>query len=162
MAFNLFWFAAQLVFSVVTNTDDWAWAMHHLGVTGPTRYGLIVIGALAYLVTIRLSVGQMAPFAHRSKRARRMVLIALLAAGVTACAAAALDHNAVRAILLHALPQSVLLPVGLLFVPERAARLSAAENQAAAVVFSIPWVVAAGIVGVLSIIFLGPGIAIAI
>jgi hypothetical protein len=161
-AFNLFWFALQLVFSVATRTDDWAWALYQFGVTEPVRYGLIVIGVLAYLVTIHLSAAHLAPFSHRSERARRIVRIVLLAAGATACTTAAFGHDAVRAILLHALPQSVLLPVGLLFLPKRAARSPAADKEAAAVAFSIPWVVAAGMIGVASITFLGPGTAIAI
>lgn len=37
VAFNLFWFAGQLVFSAVTNTDDWAWVMRELHVTDPIR-----------------------------------------------------------------------------------------------------------------------------
>lgn len=161
-AFNLLWFAAQFVFSVASRTDDWAWALNQFAVTEPVHYSLIASGFLAYLLTLRLSAARMAPFAHPRERAKRIVFIVWLTAGVTACATAALDHNAVQAILLHALPQSVLLSVGLLFVPPRAARLSSSDNPAAAIVFSVSWVVAAGIVGVASILLLGPGFAITI
>lgn len=160
-AFNLMWFSLQLVYSVATGTDDWAWAIHHFDVTAPGRYGLIAVGALAYLFTIRLVAARMAPFAHPPGRARRIVLIVWLTAGVTACATAALDQNAVQAILLHAAPQSFLLSVGLLFVPARSAGASSNGSPAAPIGSSVRWMIAAAIVGVASILLLGPGIAVA-
>ncbi len=161
VAFNLFWFAGQLVFSVVTGTDDWAWAMERYGVTAAGRFGLLVIGVSAYLLVIRYTSSRLTGFAYPRQRVGRIVLFALVAAGLTACATATLARDPVRVILSQALPQSVLLPIGLLFVPGRAARLLECDNQAAAVAFSIGWVCVAGIVGIASIFFLGPGIAVA-
>ena len=97
-AFNLLWFALQLVFSAATRTDDWAWAMHQFQVAEPIRYGMIAVGALAYLLSVRAIAAQMAPFAHPPARARTIVLSAWLTAGGLACATAALDHNAAAAI----------------------------------------------------------------
>lgn len=159
-AFNLLWCASQLAFSAASNTDDWAWPMHQFHGTDPVRYGLTVIGALAYLAAIRACADQMAPFAHPRERARMMLRIAWLTAGVTACATAVFDHDAVHAVLMHALPQSVLTSAGLLFVPARAARVSSSGDPAGAIVRSAPWIVAAAIVGLASIVWLGPGVAI--
>lgn len=161
-AFNLLWFALQLVFSAATRTDDWAWAMHQFQVAEPVRYGMIAVGALAYLLTVRAIAAQMAPFAHPPARARTIVLAAWLTAGAIACVTAAFDHNAVAAILRQAAPQSFLLSIGLLFVPAKAAKVSSSDGSAATIAFSMPWTVAAAIVGIVSILLLGPGVAITI
>lgn len=161
-AFNLLWFASQFVFSVASRTDDWFWALRPFHPTEPVRYALMVFGALAYLLTIRLAAHQMAALAYPRERAMRIVVIVWLTAGVIACATAALDHDAIRAILLHALPQSALASIGLLFVPAKAAGVSSAGAPADTLALSVPWVVAAAIVGTGSILFLGPGIAIPI
>jgi hypothetical protein len=63
-AFNLLWFASQLVFSAVMRTDDWAWVMHQFHVVKAVRYGMIAVGALLYLLTVRVIAAHMAPFAH--------------------------------------------------------------------------------------------------
>jgi hypothetical protein len=161
-AFNLLWFALQLVFSAASRTDDWAWAMHVFQVGEPVRYGMIALGALAYLLTMRGIAVQMAAFAASRVRARRIVMAAWITAGATACATAALDPNAVSAIVHHALPQSIILSIGLLFVPRRASSLSSSAEPAGPIAFSVAWTVAAALVGVASILLLGPGVAIAI
>lgn len=161
-AFNLLWFWGQFGFSVASGTDDWAWALEQAGVTQPMRYGFLAFSFLAYFLTIRVSAPSIAPFAQPRDRARSIVRIVWLTAGVTACATALLDHNVVPAILMRALPQSVLLSAGLLFVPSRAARLSTTANPAGTIGFSPRWVVAAGAIGVASILLLGPGVAITI
>jgi hypothetical protein len=161
-AFNLLWLWGQLAFSAASGTDDWAWALERAGATEPIRAGLVAFSLLAYLLTIRVVASDFGPFAQPRERARRIVRIAWLAAGVMACTTAALDPHPGRAIVLHALPQSVLLSIGLLFVPARAARSSAAGDPAAAIDRSVPWLIAAGVAGVASILVLGPGMAIAI
>jgi hypothetical protein len=160
-AFNLLWFALQFAFSAATRTDDWAWAMHQLHVAEPIRYGMIAFGALAYLFLVRLIATQLAPFAHPRARLWTIVLTAWLSAGALACATAAFDHNAGANLLGKAAEQSLGLSLGLLFVPRRTARLPRLESAEATVLaFSIPWVVAAVVVGAASILVLGPGIAI--
>ncbi len=159
-AFNLLWFSLQLAFSAGTRTDDWAWPIHEFHLTGSVRYGMIAVGALAYLLTIRAIAAQMAPLANPPARARAIVFTAWLTAGALACATAAFDHHAVAAIWRHAAPQSFVLSLGLLFVPARAATSSSANGKATTIVFSAPWVIAAAIVAAASILFLGPGVAI--
>lgn len=161
-AFNLLWFSLQLVFSAATRTDDWAWAMHVYGITEPIRYALIVIGALAYLQTLRAVAARMVPFAHPRRRARRIVVVAWIMAGATAAATAAFDHDAGRAILLHALPQSAINAVGLLFIPARASALALESDPATPLARSTPWIAAAAVVVLASLVLLGPGVAIAL
>jgi len=160
-AFNLQWFALQLVFSAATLTDDWAFAVQEFHVSSLARYGLIAIGALSYVVTVQFIAAQMAPFARPVSRARTIVGTAWLTAGVIACATALLDANPAAAILRNAGPQSLLLSIGLLFVPARAARLSC-SSAASMLARSFPWILAATLVGAASIVFLGPGIAVTV
>lgn len=161
-AFNLFWLELQLVFSAATRTDDWAEPMRYFHAAEPVRYPMIAAGVLAYVWTVRTVAAQMAAFALPLARARKIVGAAWLTAGGIACATAANDPHAVAALLRHAVPQSLLLSIGLLFVPTRAARLASSVNAAMAIDFSVPWVVVAALVGVASILLLGPGVAVSI
>jgi len=161
-AFNLLWFALQLVFSAATNTDDWAWGMDHFRGARLLQYCMVAVGALGYLLTIRVIAAQMTSFAQPRTRARIICLTVWLTAGVFACATVALDPNMVSAILQHALPQSIVLSIGLLFIPARATRLPSSSGAEPALTLSVSWVVMAVIVGIVSIVFLGPGVTIAI
>ncbi|HEX9140080.1 MAG TPA: hypothetical protein VF848_09835 [Steroidobacteraceae bacterium] len=159
-AFNLFWFAMQLVFSVVTRTDDWAWAMLDFHVGAPGRYAAIVLGIALYLVTVRLVAAPLAAYAKPRARVTRLVLIALGSALLLAAATAVFDHRTPHALLRNAIPQAILLPIGLLFVPERAAGLASESPAAAPLAFSLSWLIGAALVAVVSIGLLGPGFAI--
>jgi hypothetical protein len=156
-AFNLLWFAMQLVFSVITTTDDWAAAIHEFHLTGATRAGMIVVGALVYLATVRWAAAKLTYIAQPAARVITITLTAWLTAGIIACATAAFDHHPIAAVLRHAAPQSLGNAVGLLFVPRLTAKLAAPGNMDAPLAMSIPWVLAAGIVAAASIILLGPG-----
>src|SRR5271170_608220 len=159
-AFNLFWFAMQLVFSVVTRTDDWAWAMLDFHICAPSRYTAIVLGIALYLLTARLLAAPLAAYAKPRARLTRIVLIALGSALLLASATVAFDHHTPHALLRSAIPQAILLPVGLLFVPERAAALATVSQAAARISFSVRWLIGAGLVAAVSIGLLGPGFAI--
>jgi hypothetical protein len=161
-AFNLLWFELQLVVSAATRTDDWAWAMQEFHVGGSLRYAMIAIGALLYVLTVQFVGSQMAPFAHPRIRAKTIVGTAWLTAGAIACGTAAFDHNAVAAIVRHAAPQSLLLSIGLLFVPARAARLASSDGAATTLSRSVPWIVVAIIIGAASMVLLGRGFSLAI
>jgi hypothetical protein len=91
-----------------------------------------------------------------------IIVTAWLTAGAIACATAAFDPTVSALLFRHVLEQSLGLALGLLFVPWRAARLASADGEAAALSFSWPWVGAAAIVGAISIVLLGPGVAIAL
>ncbi len=97
----------------------------------------------------------MAGYARPQARAWRIVVMAWLTAGVFACATALFDRHPAAAILHHAAPQSLILSIGLLFLPQRAVRTSTAVSST--IGFSIRWVAAAVIVAAASMVFLGPG-----
>jgi hypothetical protein len=161
-AFNLFWFAMQLVFSAASRTDDWAWAIQQYHVAEPARYAMIVLGVALYIFFVRAVGQQLAPFAQPIVRARIIAVTAWVTAGAIAILTAALDHNASSVLLRAAVPQSLLLHIGLLFAPARAARSSLSDGASSYLDVSIPWIVTAVIVGGLSVACLGPGFAVAI
>lgn len=130
--------------------------------TAPIRFAMIVIGVVAYVVTVRATSLRMAPFARPRARASTIVLTVWLTAGVIASATAIFDHSFSGTLLRHVVEQSLGLSIGLLFVPARAARLTSGDLVESPLPFSIPWTVAAAVVGAASIVFLGPGVAPAI
>jgi len=157
-AFNLFYFAGQLVVGAATMTDDWALPLLDFQASVGLRYSLVAAGSLGYLVTIRLLAGQLAPFAFPRARVLALVAGAWATAGVFACVTAAFDPQPLRAILYHAVPQALLLPLGLFGIPTRASRRATAAASTAALPFSWPWVLVAVTIGLASILLLGPGI----
>lgn len=158
VAFNLFWFWLQLAFSATTMTDDWAWPMKQFHLTGLSRYGMIAVGIAGYLFTIRIVARQMTSFSFPSTRVRTIVGIAWVSAGIIAGVTAAFDHHAMAVMLRHALPQSLLSSIGLLFVPTRTG-LSSTVDAATLLPLSLSWVVIAVLVGTASILLLGPGVS---
>ena len=156
-AFNLFWFALQLVFSAASRTDDWAWFLR--SEPEAVRYSLIGAGIVTYILAMRELASGLACFAAPSSRAWRIVVTAWIAGGVLACATAAFDPHPWSAIVQHAAPQSLLLSIGLLFAPARAVRAAASVPQVEAIGFSAGWVAAAVLVAMGSMVVLGPGIA---
>jgi hypothetical protein len=160
-AFNLFWFGMQLVFSAATRTDDWAWAIQQYHVAEPVRDGMIVLGTALYIFAVRAVGYQLAPFAQPIVRARIIAITAWVTAGAIAILTATLDHNASSVMLRAAVPQSLLLDIGLLLAPARAARSLPCDGASSYLGVSLPWIVVAAIVGGLSVAYLGPGFAVA-
>ncbi len=157
-AFNLFYFAGQLLFDVAFRTDDWAWPLRYFRVPEAGWYALLAFGLAVYLGTVRLLSTQLAFFAWPRARLNALVFVAWVAAGLIAGTTALLDQQAEGAVLYRALPQALLLPLGLLFVPGYASRRATPANAAGRLHFSGPWVAAALLVGAASILLLGPGI----
>lgn len=157
-AFNLFWFFLQLVFSVATGTDDWAWALHQFHASEAMRYGLIAFGAFGYWFTLRMASAALAGFTIPLARLRRIVWSAWLTAGTFACLTALFDPAPAQAILHHAAPQSFGLAIGLLLIPRRA---DGTGGKAAPALGNSPaWLAAAVLVAGTSIAWLGPGFAV--
>ena len=153
--FNFLWFALQLVFSVATRTDDFAWAMQVFHVSEPLRYGLIAMGVALYALSLRIVARVFSRFGPRS-RARRIVRTAWLTAGVFACITALFDPHPLHAIAHSAAPQSFALSVGLLFLP----RYMTSPSHETPIARRVVWLLAAMTVAALSVWLLGPGFAV--
>src|SRR5512142_867878 len=118
-AFNLYWLTLQLVVSVATDSDDWAWPLHVFQAGSALRWALAIAGAASYHLITRF-VGKRLGLRDRQE-ARCVVLSAWLAAGAVACMTAAFA-TAPFSTIANALPQSLGLAIGLLFTPAVSAR----------------------------------------
>jgi len=152
-AFNLYWLTLQLVFSVATDSDDWAWPLRVAHAGSAVRWLLALAAAASYHLVSRF-VGRRLGIPERSE-ARRVVLCTWLAAGAVACLTAAFAP-APLATLAQALPQSLGLSIGLLFTPAVSARR--APSAGGVIPRSWPWIALAVVGALVSGWLLGPGV----
>lgn len=98
-AFNLFWIAANLIYSGAANIDDGAFVIEGLQPAWLWRSLLLVVGLVIYYFSMRLLASSVQPLVSidepfRGKRVKRLFLIPYLAAGTAEGFAAAFDrHN---------------------------------------------------------------------
>jgi len=155
--FNLMWFSIHLVFSVVTDSDDWTWLLHVFNGAPAPRYFLIGAGVLVYVMAARYLRTRMANFARPPGRARVILFAAWLSAGAIACATAVFDSHGPGTVWYKAIPQSLLLSVGLLSLA-RVRQIEPPSQESPPIPGSRGWMTAAVVLCVLSIVLLGPGI----
>ena len=92
MAFNLFWGTGGLIYSGITNKDDWSYLITGLQPSWFWRTLLVVIGLILYYTTIRIASAKlMLITGDDSGRRKQLILVPYLAAGVSACFAALFD-----------------------------------------------------------------------
>jgi hypothetical protein len=152
--FNLFWCTGQLIYGALTVKDDFGWPLTVLGLPLPARYALAVLGLVLYRVAMREVARLLSPFG--AARARRMIFAAWLAAGVLAVVTALRDAHPLPAMLYNAVPQSLVLSIGFLFLP----RLAIDADAGPPLAVSTGWIGAALVAAALSILLLGPGFAV--
>ena len=153
--FNLFWLEGQLIFSAATHQDDWAQLIQMLKPQEAMRWGLVLFGASAYLLTVRALGMALRSYASPGPaRLRRLMAIAYVAGGIAALATGLRDPGGVHALIYQAGPQALILPIGILFV-----RSKSTPSAADPIRFSREWVILAGLLLAASMIWLGPGIA---
>ena len=155
--FNLMWFSIQLVFCVLTDSDDWAWLLHEFNGAPTARYSLAGVGVLVYVMAARYLRTRMAHFARTPGRARSILFAAWLSAGAIASATAVFDPQGPGTVWHKAIPQSLLLSIGLLSLA-RARQIGPPPEGCPAISISRGWLTAAVVLSALSIMFLGPGI----
>jgi hypothetical protein len=156
--FNLMWFSIQLVFCVLTDSDDWTWLLHAFNGAPAVRFLLAAAGVLIYMMAARYLRTRMARFARPPGRARLIVVAAWLSAGAIACATAVFDPNGPGAVWHKALPQSLLLSFGLLSLPGRGRQIVPPADGCPAIGVSWGWIAVAVLLSVLSMVLLGPGV----
>ncbi len=92
MSFNLFWGTGGLIYSGITNTDDWSYLIAGLQPAWFWRTILVIIGVVLYYSTIRIASAKILLISgDGSERKRKLILVPYLAAGVSACFAASFD-----------------------------------------------------------------------
>jgi len=154
--FNVFWPAAQMIYSASLNRDDWAFALRGLVPDALWRPGLIVLGTILYaaaLVVVRRELPS-----SPDGGTRRLILMSYVAAGVAACAAAAFyapDRlGAVRECALETFAANA----GLLFALRARQGVAVGAAPAAPVARDARWIAAAIVAFALFAASLGRGL----
>jgi hypothetical protein len=163
MVFNLLVSSGYVAFSGVADFGDAAVLIAELSPHLMWRGVLILLGAVVYSLSMRATASELKRFAglgDASKRLFRLVLIPYVTAGVFACCAGALNqtmpHGAAIGL---AAASSFGAGLGMLRLPAIQRRM-ALRPPAAGVYFnwSIGWGVAAAVVVVIFLFFIGPGL----
>lgn len=154
-AFNLLWLEGQLIYSAAARRDDWDQLILMLTPREAWRWGLAALGLSAYIVTVRALGPALRNYAFPSPaRLKRLMGLAYVAAGLAAVAAGLRDPDGAEALIYRAIPQALLLPIGILFI-----RGQGAPPASDRIRFAPGWLVLASAALVGSVIWLGPGIA---
>jgi hypothetical protein len=163
MVFNLLISSGYVVFSGVTDFGDAAVLITGLSPHLMWRGVLILLGAVVYFLSMRATASELKRFAglgDANKRLSRLVLIPYVTAGVFACCAGALNqtmpHGAAIGL---AAASSFGAGLGMLRLPAIQRRM-ALQAPAAGVYlnWSIGWGVAAAVVVMIFLSFIGPGL----
>jgi hypothetical protein len=119
MAFNLFWGTGYLIYSGVANTGDWASAITGLQPLWLCRLILVALGFASYAYSMRVVGVNLRPFTAGAGqgRARRLLFLPYVAAGLAACAAALFYKEDPVGASVGAFRESFLTDAGLLMIP---------------------------------------------
>ena len=161
---NLLWFGGNVLFSVITMRDDWAFVIAGLAPAWAWRIASGALGIAAYVAGVRLLAWALQPFLEpppvAAGRVGRIALLAYAGAGLAACATALLDPHGWPAFAQHAGPQSLMLGLGLLAAPRIVRRRAGPGTPAPRLVRDAGWIAAAIVALVVSIALFGPGFAV--
>jgi len=92
MAFNLFWGTGGLIYSGLTNKDDWSFLIAALEPIWFWRILLVVVGVILYYTTIRIVFVKILQITgDDSERRKQLIFVPYLAAGISSCFAASFD-----------------------------------------------------------------------
>jgi hypothetical protein len=163
MVFNLFVSSGYIVFSGVTDFGDAAVMISGLYPHIVWRGGLILFGSVLYLLSMRAAALELNRFAGLDDghgRLSRLVWIPYATAGVFACCAGALNrtmgHGAAIGL---AAASSFGGTWGILRLPDMQRRMAAtASLPTIYLTLNAAWCVAAGVVTIGFLVFIGPGL----
>lgn len=164
MASNLFWGTGYLIYSGVANTGDWVSAIAGLRPLWFWRLVLTVLGIASYGYSIRVVGLNLRPFiagvGTDGSRARRLLLIPYLTAGLAACAAALLFRSDPMTATTGAFRETFLTNAGLVVLSLWFYRLKPVSSSAPLVVTRKPsWILATTIAFVVFAAVLGRGLS---
>jgi hypothetical protein len=165
MTINLLQAGGYFLFSGVGNVGDWAAVIQGLQPPWLWRVGLVILGVCSYLLFVWIALLEMRPFLghedpERLRWAKKLTLVPYFTGGILSCMAGMFN------------------PVGLILVAVSAAAASFGGTSGLAwmwqlfaghriprIAFEMPplsrsrgWMIAGGILGILFIAILGPGL----
>jgi hypothetical protein len=160
---NLLQGTGYWLFSGIGGIGDWATVAQTLPRPGLVRVPLAVVGALGYWAVVWLALQGLSTFVgggpDRIARARRICLTSYLAGGALYVAAGLLNPVSPLLVLISAAAASLGGTSALAWMSEvMGAPAFARAGAPAAVPRSTAWMVAAGIVALVFVFVLGPGV----
>jgi hypothetical protein len=168
MTVNLLAGSGYFLFSGTANIGDWAVVIGGLQPAWLWRAGLTLLGAGTYLACVWLALLELRPFlphlpAARVRQAKRLAVTPYLAGGIVSCVAGLLNPVGMILVAISAAASSFGGTSGLAWMWQLTRRksLRACEVEMPALRRSRGWLVAAGIVALLFIGVLGPGLRLA-
>jgi hypothetical protein len=155
-ALNLLPGAGYFLFSGIFGFGDWNEVIHGLPHQAALRTGMTVFGAGLYVLVVRLLAVSVRPFAPEGATYNVVGRLPYCAACLFSCAAGALDPLGIKLLFLSTIPAAFGGSSGLLWANELMPR---ATPELKLVVHRAPaWWIAAGVLGICYVVFLGRGI----
>ena len=166
MTFNLLDAGGYFLFSGIGNFGDWAAVVAGWQPAWAWRVGLVVLGTVTYfLLFVPLCVRELRPFLGkdpemRVRRARGLAVVPYLTSGILSCVAGALNPVGPVLILLSAAAASFGGHSGLawMWTLLHGPRIPSSELQMPEITRGWGWIVAGGILAIVFITVLGPGV----
>jgi hypothetical protein len=166
MALNLFDAGGYFLFSGIGNFGDWAAVVAGWQPPWAWRAGLVAMGMVTYfLLFVPLCLRELRPFLGkdaeiRVRRARRLTVVPYLTGGILSCVAGALNPVGPLLILVSAAAASFGGHSGLawMWTLLRGPRIPSSELQMPEIERNRVWMIAAGVLAILFIAGLGPGV----
>jgi hypothetical protein len=166
MTVNLFTAAGYFGFSGIGGFGDWAMFIQGLGTQWVWRVGMTIFGVAAYMAVARFSLSEMRPLIGSDKARRFANAVGLtkfpyFAGGILACVAGSLNPQGWILVALSAAASTFGGSSGLIWMPNwlRGSRIPlGSEPEPIPIERSWAWIVAASILAVVFIVWLGPGL----
>jgi hypothetical protein len=162
---NLLEAGGYFLFSGVGNIGDWAAVIQGFQPVWLWRVGLIVIGAVSYILVVWFSLHELRPFLGvegnaRLRRARRLTQIPYFTDGILSCIAGLFNPVGMILVAVSAAAASFGGASGLAWMGMllRGPGVRSSEFQMPAITRSWGWIIAAGVLALGFIAVLGPGI----
>jgi hypothetical protein len=159
MAGNLFTGTGYFLFSGILNFGDWAAVIRGLEPHWVWRAGLVVVGVVSYVGSMRLAARELQPFMRREpSRLRRLCLTPYITDGVLAGVASLLNPLGFFYVIASALPSTLGANAALLALPGTMHHLEPPDRPVETIDRGPGWIAAAVVVVLLFIFVLGRGI----
>jgi hypothetical protein len=166
MTFNLLDAGGYFLFSGIGNFGDWSAVVAGWQPAWAWRIGLVALGTVTYfLLFVPLCVRELRPFLGkdpemRVRRARGLSVVPYLTSGILSCVAGALNPVGPLLLLLSAAAASFGGHSGLawMWTLLHGPRIPSSELQMPEIECSWGWVIAGGVLGIVFITVLGPGV----
>ncbi len=166
MTFNLLDAGGYFLFSGIGNFGDWSAVVAGWQPAWAWRIGLVALGTVTYfLLFVPLCVRELRPFLGkdpemRVPRARGLAVVPYLTSGILSCVAGALNPVGPLLILLSAAAASFGGHSGLawMWTLLHGPRIPSSELQMPEIERSWGWMIAAGVLAIVFVTVLGPGV----